>query len=358
MRGWLIRTGVKRSFTDVRYVTPVAPGAAVGLVADVYRQVEREFGILAPPLALHSPDPQVLAACWAMLRATLVADGHLERAEKEAIAAAVSLGNSCPYCVEVHTTVLAGFGGGEAAQLISAGRLDAVPSARLRALAEWGRHSGSVGGPALPATGSSAADAEAIGVAVTFHLLNRMVNVFLGSSPIPAAAPAPVQHTIRRLLGQVMRAVAERGGDPSRSPLLPPAPLPADLGWAAPAPLIADAFGRAAAAIEAAGVRSVPAPVRDHVTTGLAGWDGQSFGLSRAWADQAVRELPVEHRPLGRFVQLVAFAAYQVDETVVEPARSSAGGDEALIGVAGWVSWRAARRIASWLSRSVPPLPR
>src|ERR1039457_6101964 len=43
--------------TQVRHVTPVRIGAGPGLVRQVYRQVEREFGVLAPPMALHSPAP-------------------------------------------------------------------------------------------------------------------------------------------------------------------------------------------------------------------------------------------------------------------------------------------------------------
>jgi hypothetical protein len=48
--------------TQVRYVSPVRRGAAQGLARRVYEQVEREFGVLAPSLALLSPAPRVLAA--------------------------------------------------------------------------------------------------------------------------------------------------------------------------------------------------------------------------------------------------------------------------------------------------------
>src|SRR5579859_5043532 len=57
---------------QVRYVSPVRRGAARGLAGLVYEQVEQEFGILAPSLALLSPAPQVLAASWLMLRETLL----------------------------------------------------------------------------------------------------------------------------------------------------------------------------------------------------------------------------------------------------------------------------------------------
>ena len=46
--------------TGVRYLHPVPAAAATGLVAEVYAQAEREFGLL-PPLPLHSPLPRLLA---------------------------------------------------------------------------------------------------------------------------------------------------------------------------------------------------------------------------------------------------------------------------------------------------------
>src|SRR5688500_10461272 len=164
----------------VRHVSPVAPRAAGGLVAAVYRQVERDFGMLAPPVSLHSPAPEVLAACWLMLRESLIAShpsagtAHqmtprtaiavapgspgqpavpddrtaaaastgqeaaaatladasrmvaATRDAKEAVAAAVSLSNRCPYCVEVHGATLIGLVRSPDAVAIAEGRIDAV----------------------------------------------------------------------------------------------------------------------------------------------------------------------------------------------------------------------------------------
>src|SRR5260370_8479149 len=94
--------------TQVRYVSPVRRGAAQGLAGRVYDQVEREFGVLAPSLALFSPAPQVLAASWLMLRETLLVTRKVDRATKEAVATTVSLGNTCPWCVTLHTTMASG----------------------------------------------------------------------------------------------------------------------------------------------------------------------------------------------------------------------------------------------------------
>src|SRR5580704_3508928 len=92
--------------TQVRYVSPVRRGAAGGLAGRVYDQVEPEFGVLAPSLALLSPSPRVLAASWVMLRETMLVGHTVDRAAKEAVATAVSLGNACPWCVAVHSTML------------------------------------------------------------------------------------------------------------------------------------------------------------------------------------------------------------------------------------------------------------
>ena len=77
--------------TQVRYVSPVRRLAARGLAGRVYEQVEREFGVLAPSVALHSPAPEVLAASWLMLREVLLVTSNVDRAAKEAVAATVSL---------------------------------------------------------------------------------------------------------------------------------------------------------------------------------------------------------------------------------------------------------------------------
>src|SRR4051794_19327548 len=108
MAGSLIRTALRRSLDQIRYVTPVRLTSSDDTVARVYRQVEHDFGMLAPPVALHAPAPGPLAACWMMLRESLLADGRVQRATLEAVAAAVSVGNSCPYCVTVHAATLHG----------------------------------------------------------------------------------------------------------------------------------------------------------------------------------------------------------------------------------------------------------
>ncbi len=348
MSSALLAKGGRRSLAQIRYVSPVRPGAADGLVARVYAQAERDFGMLAPPVALHSPAPVSLAAAWVMLRETLLATGRASRAEKEVVAAAVSAGNSCPYCVTVHAAAASGLIRGPAPAEIAAGRLAAIADLQLRELAIWARGSGQRE-PDLEAPAGSFP--ELAGVAVTFHYLNRMVNVFLPDSPLPHRVPKIVSRWFMRVLGSVMLSSSPAAG--AAVDLLPAASLPADFAWAAGEPRVAAALSRAVAAIDECG-EGIPLHLRELVLDRLSSWDGRPPGPSRAWADAAVAGLPAADRPAARLALLTALASYQVCPADIVALRWP--GDEALIELTSWASMAAARRIGSWL-REPPPDP-
>ncbi|MEU5726438.1 carboxymuconolactone decarboxylase family protein [Micromonospora sp. NPDC047738] len=357
MRGWLLRTAVRRSIVEIRYVTPVAPAAAPPPVAALYDQVERDFGVLAPPVVLHSPEPDALAACWAMLRETLVATGRVDRGVKEAVAAAVSVANRCPYCVEVHGTTLDALAGGPDATAVARDRVDLVTDPEMRRMATWARHSGARESSDRPAPPFGPAQApEVIGVAVTFHYINRMVNIFLDDSPLPTAAPVAVRSALRRLLRTVMRHTGRtaRAAGAARGQL-PAAALPPDLGWARGSAPVADAFARAGAAIEAAGARALAPQVRDRVVAEVSRWDGRPLGPSRSWTRAAVADLPAAQRPVARLALLAALASYQVDASVIDDARGAGLDDRGLIAATSWASLTAARRIGAWMWAGTGP---
>jgi AhpD family alkylhydroperoxidase len=343
MGGILIRTALRRSLAQIAHVSAIRPGQARDLVARVYQQVERDFGMLAPPVALHSPAPPTLAACWLMLRESLVVPGLTDRDTKEAVATAVSLSNVCPYCVDVHSMTLEALGRKVAE--------DPKTDVRVRRIADWARASATPETADLRETPFPAEHApELIGVVVTFHYINRMVNVFLPDTPLPSGVPPAAQGRALRLLGRFMRSSTTKDHRPGESlDLLPAAPLPPDLVWAAGNQYVADAFARAAAATDAAGARSVPASVRALVLHELAEWDGQPPGLSRAWVTDAVSALPAADRAAGRLALLTALASHQLDPTVIEDFRMARPDDRSLVELTSWASMAAARRVGSWI---------
>ncbi|MFI6066626.1 carboxymuconolactone decarboxylase family protein [Micromonospora sp. NPDC051227] len=333
---------------QVQHIRPVKPSAARGTVDEVYRQVVDDFGMLAPPIALHSPAPPALAASWLMLRETLLTAGPAERAAREAVAAAVSHSNRCPYCVEVHGATLTGLVGRAGAPAVVTRGAVGLADPRLRELAAWAEASGSPDPARRPPPPFPAAwSAGLIGVAVTFHYLNRMVNVFLTESPLPALPPA-VRAGARRVAAGLFGALARTDRPPGRSlALLPPAAAtPPDLAWAAGNPSIVDALARAVGAVDGCAATAAPEPLRRLVRDRLARTtDGTPGPIGRPELDALVAPLAPAQRPAGRLALLVALASYQVTDRLIDEVRAGGHDDAALVALSAWASLTAARQV-------------
>ncbi|MFF5160726.1 carboxymuconolactone decarboxylase family protein [Streptomyces sp. NPDC000348] len=339
-----MRTVVRRLLRDssrqVRHVDVVDPRTADGLVAAVYAQCERDFGVLAPPLALHSAAAVPLAAGWLLLRETLLAGRSADRAVKEAVATAVSRANGCPYCVDVHQAKLDTL------------RLPAAKDA-VTGTAEWVQAVGRPGRPRLPAPDglTPARAAELFGVAVTFHYLNRMVSVFLGDSPLPGHVPGRMRGVIMRAVARGMVPAARGRLEPGTSlGLLPPAGLPPELAWAEASPAVSESLARATAAVNRA-ARWVPPRVREGLRGRLSEWDGGPVGPSRAWLDEATREFSPAEAPIARLALLTAFAPYQVVEADVRSFRERRSSDRELIEATSWSALTTAVHVGAGFPR-------
>ncbi|MFC4032426.1 carboxymuconolactone decarboxylase family protein [Streptomyces polygonati] len=337
MRARLVRTSLRElSLVQIRHVAPVPFRTSQPVVSRVYREVEREFGVLAPPLALHAPSPEVTAAVWIILRESLVSPGLVGRQEKEAVAAMISRANTCPYCVTMHTSMWASLGGEAESSGVSAwARANAV------------RESDDDGDP-VPFPADHAP--ELVAVAVLLQYLNRMVNIFLGDAPLPPKVPTQALRVVAPTLNWLQHAADRDSVRPGSSlELLPPAPLPEDLRWTGRNTVLADAFSRAAAAIDAAGARALPEPVRDLVLDSLKGWDGRPAGIGRGWVETAVARLGPADRAAGRLALLTALASYQIDDGVVEGFRADTPEDGPLIEATAWAAMAAAREAGAWM---------
>jgi hypothetical protein len=331
---------------QVRYVSPVPVTDADGLVGEVYVQVADELKLVVPPVLMHSPAPPVLAAYWMLMRETLIAGGCVDRARKEGVAAAVSVANICPYCVDMHSIGIYGLASERDAEAIASDRAGEAPDPRIRDVAAWARVMHQPEEPAPPFTAGERA--ELVGVAVAFHYLTRVANVFLPSFLVPRsigpAARRRFKHGVSWALGPLLRESRRPGRTLA---LLPDAPQPAGTEWAAGNAAVAAAIARSFAAFEAAGAQSLSTEVRDLVRSTLDGWRGEDAGLSRDWCEELVAELPEPDRSAGRLALLTALASYQVDEEVVQGFRRHRPDDAALVSAVAWAGFAAARRIGA-----------
>nr|AGO97158.1 hypothetical enediyne protein [Streptomyces sp. CNT-179] len=322
----ILRAAVRRSLNDVRHVRPAPPGRARGEVAELYGRVERDFGVLAPPVAMLSPAPECAAATWTALRESLLVPGRTRRADREAVATAVSRSNTCPYCVEVHGATLGSLDG--------AGSGADAPDPRSR-------------GSLTPAE-----RAELGAVELTFQHINRLVNVFLPDSPLPEFAPEALRGPLRRATGAV---IAARTGPPlspdTSLELLPRGArnvtVPDDLSWALGEPRIADVLAGVAVVVDEAGSGVLPDTVRALVQGHLATHGTAPAGLGRAWVEEPVAVLPPSDRPLGRLALLTARSSFQVGEDTVAQCRRAGLDDADLVRAVSWAAMTAARHVTA-----------
>lgn len=343
---------------EIRYLQPVPPAVATGLVAEVYSQARREFGLL-PPIPLHSPVPRLLAGAWCVLRETLVA-GQVERSVKEALAAEISRLNRCPYCIDAHTLMLEAAGERSAAQALAGRKPATLHDPKLREVVAWGAAHRSPGDVVLSRPPFSASNtAEMIGTAMAFHYINRLAHVFLPASPypLPAIFSRPRRWLRKFVAGRFASLVSVRHVPGTSLALLEPAELPNDLPWARGNPHVAGAFARYAAAVDAAVEGALHESLRERVLERLEAWDGTDpglGGLSLEELDATLVGVPPEEKAAGRFALLIALASYRVDAAAVAAYRARYPADAQLLGAAAWVSYVSARRVGRWLWDALP----
>jgi AhpD family alkylhydroperoxidase len=323
----------------LRHLAPFRPPSAE--TAAVYRQIRREFGLLAEPFTLHTPSPALLAGFWIVCRETTLV-GDVPRAHKEAVATAVSAANRCPYCVDAHVMMLHATGAHATAAALGGEGVPADPA--VAALVAW------AGATGRPAPFGPDDVPELVGTAVVFHYVNRMVSVLLAESPFPLRGHR-ARVALRRVMGWVVAGAVRRAKAPGASlALLPDAPLPADLSWAAGRPTVAAAFARFAAAVDAAGSAALSAEARACVAERVTTWQGGDPGPGRAWLDAALGGLPPPAADEARLALCTALAPWRVDDAMVAGYRRHRPGDDAaLIGALAWGAFAAARRIGGWI---------
>lgn len=333
----------------IRYVEAVSPASASGPVAEIYGQIRRDFGAVPDPFLLHSASPRLLGGVWAACRETLVA-GRAPRHLTELVATVVSQINSCPYCVDAHTTMLRADGRDALAGSLLMGTeveregLDV----QVRGFAAWAGATRSPGAAVLADPPFDAELApELIGTAVAFHYINRMVTVLASPSPFPG--PRALRPLTTRIAPRLFARAVKRpkvAGDSLR--FVEQAELPADMDWAKGRPPVAAAFAGFMAAIEDEAHEAIGPDARAVVQERVGAWSGEDQGLSRGWVEPAIGELSEPEAAAARLGLLAALAPHQIDDAAVAAYRAHEPADRRLLALLAWSSAQAARRIGTW----------
>lgn len=322
-----------------------------GLAAAVVNQAAGDF-LAAPPLTLHLPNPNLLAGVWALGRECLTAD-RSSRALREAVAAAISSLNTCPYCAGVHSGMLHGLNRPDLAEAFLFGRELKDPA--IISAVQWAKATLSPDADILRAPPFSLDEAPpVIGTAVFFHYVNRMVNVFLDPSPFGVKTGANWSRSAAsRLFGKAVRPRLTRQNLLPGQFLTaaPDAALPREIAWAQSNPHVFGGALRFASAAEEAGLETVDPEVRKLVLKRIENWNGETPGLG--WIEPLVAPLDNARRPAARLALLVALASHQVTGPVVDGFRQRQPSDRDLVNLCAWASYAAVKRIAGWVALRV-----
>jgi AhpD family alkylhydroperoxidase len=330
---------------NMKYITPVPPGRAHGLVGDVYRQIKHDFGAVVDPFVVHSISPGLLAAVWGACRESELV-GVVPREIKETIAVTISKSNQVPFCVDAHVVMLHALKAHDVAQALTHDRPDRLPE-RMRKAFEWSRTMPSE--PGTPIFGEKET-AEMIGTAVFFHYMNRVATVLLDETPLPSSREW-LKGFLSRTAGWYFSFAARRAKTPGASlSFLPEAELPDDLAWAASSPTLAGAWARFALEVEQQGQASLPAETRHLATHCIGNWRGEAVEFGNGALNDAIRPLDPAQHDAARLVLLTALAPHRVDEKIVRDFADPDREQERLLGAISWASFAAARRIGSWLA--------
>jgi AhpD family alkylhydroperoxidase len=342
----------------IRYLTPVSTREASGRVAQIYRQIEKEF-LLGEPLTLHSPVPDLLAGVWSAFRETFVA-GRVARALKEAVAVSISRGNRCPFCVDAHSMALRSTSSSAGIEKLRTGDADRIEDAELRAVAQWAEKTVRLGTEPVPGPPVPSGDvAEIMGALTWMHYSNRMVNLFIGDGLIPVSSNRfGLRSLLERAGGWYFRRTFNRVGAPGESLVFLKgvrSETPKDLGWAAGSPFIALAFGGFAGAVEQGAGEAVPAVVRSWFLECWSGAEEPITEPSRRWLEVALAGLEPRFHAIGRLLLLTSRSPYQVTVGDIEAFRKDRPAERDLLQATAWAALTTARRIAERVSGAPRP---
>lgn len=187
---------------SIRHITPIDPGEAEGVIAEVARQGQADLGAVGATFSMLTPAPELLTAMWALLRESLLVGGPEERAAKEVVALAVAVKNSCRFCIDAHGVMLHALGEHELAETLSEG---GTPREHAE-LAEWIEH------PRPDGPFEAEAAPRFIGTLLVFEFITRMLKVMAtNASPHPSMSTKLGRSVASRMVRNAVRRRLEPG---------------------------------------------------------------------------------------------------------------------------------------------------
>lgn len=172
----------------IKHLKYIKKREAKGKLKEIYKHIELNFGALAEPFTIHSLNTELTVGVWSTLYETVLIENKVQRSLKEAIATSISEINKCNYCVDAHSMMIFGMKKSLQNNISTLKNCETEPKTKEDKLIFWALQNLDFDNEIITKPPFSTEEApEIIGTAVLFHYINRMVNIFAGSTPLPTA---------------------------------------------------------------------------------------------------------------------------------------------------------------------------
>ncbi len=319
----------------IRYLQPIKYSASVGDVKRIYDDIGYDY-VLGAPFTLHASNPEIMAGIWSLVRESLIVNGKVKRLTKEAIAGGVSISNQCPYCHEAHIKMSGG-----------------IIDEKNENLFEWCKSHYKHNEIILNPPFSIKEAPEIIGTALTFHYINRMVNVFVTEYPLPLPRYLNwLKPTISSFFKNTAAAnITSIKALPGQSlKWLTPNEETTEFLWTESNIHIKNSFLSFDKLINHTGENVIPSNVRRIVLNYLADWTGNNPGFGNEWIDNLTKGLILSEKVIAQFILLIATMPYKIMNHHIHELKKIGVENEKLLTIASWGSWQATKKIGNWIS--------
>ena len=336
----------------VKYLKVQGIRDAQGVVKTINQQIDRDFA-LAGPLTLSTPSERVHAVRWAAIREAFVVETHVTRAAKEIIAAVVAQINTCPFCVDAHGTSLSATGDDTTAKAIVSGTWKNLEDEKTKALIEWGLNTRNPNASIIQNPPFSEREApEIIGTALTFHSINRLVNIFLAESPLPGILGSkPLKKIVLRLASKTMiKSIVRKKADASDAlQFIERHAVQGHLHWAQAVPAYATVLAAEEFLLTEIERDLIPAVSGRLLKEKVSRWQGEDLPMGKAWLSGMLKDIDEKEKPIAKMMFLAVFAPYTVTEEDIQEFREVNSSDKDLVEICFWATQIVTNRIGQWL---------
>ncbi|MEL7001332.1 MAG: carboxymuconolactone decarboxylase family protein [Bacteroidota bacterium] len=327
----------------IKYIGSVKDRMAADKVKEIYKELKNDMGDVVEPISLHAINPELLEGIWNILREVVVVNGKMTRIQKEAIGAAVSEANRCNYCVDAHTIMLIGLKDYATASAIVKRKPDMINDTLLRNLVKWSLDTRNFNSVIIKFPPFSSQQApEAIGTAVFFHYLNRMVSAFLGPTILPVNINF-LKGSMKKMAGKMFASTLSREKEQK---IFKPKNFDNVLDripWTLCNPQVRHVYSQFYLTLNSLAEKYVPEEVRKFINNELNNWDGVDQFITTD-KDAKLQDVSEQHQELAGVLYTQAFAPHKININDIEKLKRlfPQDTDEAILVSFAWASFQAA----------------